>query len=195
MSKEKPILFTTPMVEAILNGTKNQTRRIVKGDVVITATLSESNKKTKFCKGDILWVRETWQHTDSLNMDPTDENSGYIYKASENGRDWESNTEGWTWKPSMFMPKTACRIKLLVTNVRIERLNKINETDAIGEGIEQEFDTYLDYSSKTKTGHYVFLSPINSYRSLWEKINGIGSWNVNPYVYVVNFKIKELYGR
>src|SRR5690554_3627422 len=97
----KPILFSTPMVQAILKGQKSQTRRVVKPPKKCNAI------PYPFPPGDILWVRETWQHTKILNLHPSDEDYGYMYRAD--GGDWEY-IDGWSWKPSIFMPKEACRL-------------------------------------------------------------------------------------
>lgn len=123
-----PMLFSTEMVEAILNGTKTETRRIIKfpkdydGKKVFdngTLGIKYSSNDFEDCLkrlapkiniNDIIWVRETFQITDFLH--PTDENYGYIYKASENGKEWQKNSENWKWKPSLFMKKDACRIFL-----------------------------------------------------------------------------------
>src|SRR5690606_25026856 len=87
----------------------------------------------KYKIGDVLWVRETWQKTTFLH--PLYDEYGHIYKASENGRKWAESDEGWIWKPSIFMPKEACRLFLKVTNVRAERLQDITDADIVDEGI------------------------------------------------------------
>lgn len=201
--KLKPILFSTPMVEAILNGTKTQTRRIVKpqpDEDGLSFNLklqdwqdtSGVNYKSKANIGDIFWVRETWQITDFLH--PSDENYGYIYKASENGREWESNTKDWKWRPSIFMPKAACRLFLKVTNVRVERLHDISEEDAESEGIDFNnlSDGYLDKAFKNYlTGSFDFdehMGSISSFFTLWESINGKQSLESNPWVWVYEFE-------
>ena len=163
----KPILFSTPMVQAILRGEKTQTRREVKYWKKIT------NPKIV---GDILWVRETWQHTKALNLHISDENHGYVYKAD--GEPWE-DYENWKWKPSIFMPKDACRIFLKITKIRIERLEDITKEDAIAEGIEK-------WENCNSTGG---VHPaIASFRSLWTSINGFDNLNSNPWVFVYDFE-------
>lgn len=179
--KQRPILFSTPMVQAILEGRKTQTRRIVKPGIIILKDRDKQevfamkrNKKGIACPyecpygqpGDYLWVRETWQHTKILNLHPTDENYGYIYKAD--GQPWE-DYEGWVWKPSIFMPKAAARIWLKIVDVRIERLQDISESDAECEGVEEG------------------VKSIPSFNSLWESIHGEESWNQNPHVWVIEF--------
>lgn len=235
MTKERPILFSTPMVQAILDGRKTQTRR--------TRGLEEINKNpddwkegttTQLCRfwdadkeedpnpidirygfifngngnqelyipcpygkpGDRLWVRETWQITNFLH--PSNENYGYVYKASENGKDWQENTEEWKWKPSIHMPKAAARIWLEVTDISLERLQAISEEDAISEGIKPIWIN--DDSSCNKFKNYInngkdSLSPKDSFRSLWESINGAESWDRNPWIWVVKFKVLSTTGK
>ena len=192
--RERPILFSTEMVEAILEGRKTQTRRIVKGVALDWLAPNMfmpeyvASKGNNLCpygyENDILWVRETWRLTDFLH--PSDENYGYIYKASENGKEWESNCEEWYWKPSIFMPKEACRLRLKIKSIRIERLQEISEKDAIAEGIELIGNRYKQYL-RTRLDETV-ENPIYSYMTLWESINGIGSWEKNPYVWVIEFE-------
>lgn len=142
--KNIPILFKTEMVNAILSGSKTQTRRIVKGDAV-------------------KWNQDVYV--------PTAHNI--------------------KWRPSLFMPRFASRINLQITGVRVERLNDISEADAIAEGIKGEYFPsigtgtmfYKDYLNG-KFG----LIPSASYRTLWESINGVGSWELNPWVWVIEFK-------
>lgn len=153
----KPILFSTPMVQAILKGQKRQTRRVVKPP-------KKSTDMPPHRPGDILWVRETWQHTKILNLHPSDEDYGYVYRAD--GGDWEY-IDGWKWRPSIFMPKEACRLWLKVTNVRVERLQSISEADAKAEG----FDS------------------VDSFFALWQKINGTESLAANPWVWVYEFEV------
>lgn len=209
-SQFKPILFSTPMVEAIINGSKTQTRRLIKplqninANYLGHADLGDGEEydfcasgwrnpdivlKSKYNVGNILWVRETWRLTDFLH--PSDDNYGFVYKASENGKLWQSSDESWNWKPSIFMPKEACRLFLEVTNIKVERLQEISEDDAIAEGVDKEFDTYLDYEQKDTLGSYYLLSARDSYESLWAKINGQKSWDENPYVWVITFKVVE----
>lgn len=212
----KPILFSTPMVQAILEGRKTQTRRIAKQqairDLESGYVFDDKHNEifdlhnwkdpfiSRFCKykiGDILWVRETWQHTKCLNINFEDENYGFVYKAD--GQPWDDYEE-WTWKPSIFMPKDACRIFLKITKIRIERLEDITKEDAIAEGIEKweqmcqtRYKSYVDPmvgfwddGSHLQTGG---VHPaIASYRSLWAKINGFDNLNSNPWVFVYEFE-------
>ena len=191
----KPILFSTEMVKAILEGRKTQTRRIIKPQPtnsmvlvgrLIDTTCRENRKNVgklhwsdkkehifakDYCQaGDILWVRETWLKADD----------GYYYKAdikvpseSENLR----KTYGYKWRPSIHMPREAARIFLRVTNVRVERLQDITEEDAIKEGV------IYGKNQERWTARSAFMD-------LWDDINkkrGYG-WDTNPWVWAISFK-------
>ena len=215
-----PMLFSTPMVEAIdIYKTKTETRRLVKfpkdfdgnevydnGNFGLKYSTANSDGGIfrlfpKVNVGDVIWVRETWQHTKSaINLSLDDENSGYIYKASQNGKDWEKNTEEWKWKPSLFMPKEACRIFLKVVSVHAERLQDIDEQSAIAEGIEDmllnvdvssnAYRNYMVTKKDFEADHWSHVAndAIESYQTLWQKINGKKSWDENPWVWVYKFE-------
>jgi hypothetical protein len=188
--KIRPILFSTPMVEAIMEKRKTKTRRTQglekinedperymfwkNGDIFNVddlETLTEFELVPKFKAGDILWVRETWQKAVV----------GYIYKAKPKNQQFASK-----WKPSIFMPKVACRNFLECINVGVERLQDISEKDAIAEGVGKYFDTefYVMYGSKNDWAVTAFAS----FAYLWGSINGKESWESNPWVWVYDFK-------
>jgi hypothetical protein len=195
--KEIPILFSTPMVQALLSGTKTMTRRIVKMYATSdahpmrqNATWLQENKTCPYGKvGDILWVREGFYKLTSEKL-----NGNFFYKA-------DLATQGWNfkWKPSIHMPKEACRLFLKVKAVRVERLQDIPRQDCINEGIaykEENWEklrglpgSYFDYGRKTfcplPSGK---ISPSMSFKSLWNSINGPDSWSANPWVWVIEFE-------
>lgn len=196
----KPILFSTPMVQAILRGEKTQTRRIIKlqKDEVIEFDNSEFRKcflivgngyirklTCPYKVGDVLWVRETWQKRSEKAIE-----MGFVkyyYKSDHKGC-----TEA-GWKPSIFMPKAACRIFLKLKSIRIERVNDISENDAINEGVKLHerginWLNYLDESYKMTQFIYNLDSAQESYRTLWTLLNGRDSWNKNPFVWVYEFE-------
>lgn len=201
--KERPILFKGEMVRAILAGTKTQTRRIVKPQDIdvsdgvpfllpyasgvpepVQVVCPQGNP------GDRLWVKETHAYFDADR-----ENAGVVYRESDNGRTWEAEDEGWKWKPSLFMPRKWSRITLEVVSVRVERLNDISEEDAKAEGAEelslesQESINDTRYGpGLTDNGYYPEVSYVEGYQSLWESINGHGSWAANPFVWVIEFR-------
>lgn len=204
--KTKPILFSTEMVKANLAGRKNKTRRIVDEKhygFLEYAFSNKSNladwisKNAEHKIGDILWVRETFEIFPVENASVFNNESSvvnhYQYKADQ--------TECFIkWKPSIHMPKEAARMFLKILNVRVERLQDISKEDCINEGIlplnmssgqlEEMGQVYFDYS-KPKRLFNDGLDPLNSFKSLWESINGKGSWNENPFVWVYEYKIIE----
>jgi hypothetical protein len=203
--KAHPILFSTEMVQAILAGRKEQTRRVIsfckKADPEFYNEVEFRNcqdykdgsyravfntDETPFSEifpygkiGDILWVRETWQH----HGRPDISGIKYIYKADKS----EGIADIAKWKPCIFMPKEACRIFLKITNIRVERLQAITQEDALKEGIKviEPGEAYYDYQ---QIGGASFISPRGSYVSLWQKINGAESWDANPWVWVISFE-------
>jgi len=132
---------------------------------------------------DRLWVRETWKQK-GHNF-PIGHQFEYRATAIQD----LTPTDG-PWKPSIFMPRAASRITLEITDIRCERLNEISEADAIAEGIEPiigpEGQTYYGNYGKEDIGH--LLPPVESYRSLWQSINGPESWEANPFFWVISFK-------
>ncbi len=207
----KPILFNTPMVKAILRGDKTQTRRIVKppieGDLDTKFKLIRANskreyeitngngetwlRKPKYAVRDELWVRETFFDCSAFKQaDVFREVEGnYLYRADDTFIGCHR------WKPSIFMPREAARIHLIVTKVRLERLQDMTDEDAIQEGIlsQQPADqgdktSYFLYpSGKAKDDKWVD-DPITSFCSLWESIHGRSSWEENPLVLVYEFQ-------
>lgn len=183
------------MVQAIMAGRKTQTRRALKlpikdrdvGCELAGCELAGSERDThRHCPygqpGDRLWVKETWAPNPLAPKGAEAARPYVLYRA--NG----DTAPG--WRPSIFMSRRSSRITLEVTAVRVERLNAINAADAIAEGIEERYaGQYLDYDWKLKDGSvHTYGDPRESYRSLWQAINGPGSWAVNPWVWVVEFR-------
>jgi len=192
--KERPILFSAPMVRALLDGTKTQTRRVVKpprgyrwldlaaGTMVNTGghKMHRSDLTAPYGQlGDRLWVRETWRHR-GIGEDGRAERGGYVYRATENV---DGSAERWI--PSIHMLRAASRIDLEVTGVRVERLQDISEADARAEGA-RECDPVSGrevlLAGPSQRGSFVL-----HYRDIWEQINGAESWAANPWVWVVTF--------
>ena len=90
------------------------------------------------------------------------------------------------WRPSIFMPRWVSRITLEITDVRVERLQDISEADAIAEGVEYLPDVGGWRCYMNERGGYTYA--VTSYRSLWESINGPGSWAANPWVWVIGYR-------
>lgn len=188
-TKERPILFSAPMVRAILAGTKTQTRRVVKpqpnvvhaiyNDASIhTNLISRSGDQRIHCPygkpDDRLWVRETFFDTAPFKSAPIFLGRGerFAYRADDEFIGCHK------WKPSIHMPRRACRILLEVTAVRVEQLHDISDRDALAEGVDRTNTSIPGYA-------------IERYRRLWESINGASSWGANPWVWVVEFRRAE----
>lgn len=201
-SKERPILFSGAMVRALLDGTKTQTRRVVKpqpiyGDVSglfsswqfkktvkdTTATLYPNGKAKvlSMCPygqpGDRLWVREThlnWWKLDEANPEGPRLFS-HVAAFAADGYELEP---GERWIPSIHMLRAASRILLEITEVRVERLQDCSAEDAAAEGWPGP-----DAANSIATAY-----PIAWYSRLWNEINGAGAWESNPWVWAVSFK-------
>ena len=198
----RPILFSTPMVQAILEGRKTMTRRTKgladsypknvifersngwpkQGNWIAKYKISsnpdrfeiENIIKCPYQVGDVFWVRETFYKTIAEEL-----KGAFFYKADIDKLSWT-----FKWKPSIFMPKEACRIFLKIKSIRVERLQDISEEDAKAEGVNCLNPFWQDYT----TPESFFLSPGASFISLWELINGIQSVENNPFVFVYEFE-------
>jgi len=203
------------MVNAILEGRKTQTRRIIKDQPQIDPATGDwlwintdemsrvrpladfADIKSAHCPygkvGDQLWVRETFAEVGSIGK-PIDWFE-YQYRADFPGGRWQGHGAMCfdKWIPSIFMPRDACRIMLEITDIRVERLNEIDDLGAIQEGVSEVgtnllmYKMWEDYTKPWDKGGYC-RSPKVSYKTLWEKINGPESWEQNPYVWVITFK-------
>ena len=188
--KERPILFSAPMVRALLDGSKTQTRRVVKptpewiGQSGVLSYRGRVGLPHALCPygqpGDRLWVRESWHQRGKFvfALPDSDKRSwlgtreiAYSADAKRPGHDWRS-------RPSSHMPRWASRITLEITGVRVERLQDISRGDAMVEGCP--FPNMAAYNDPRKW-----------YADLWESINGPGSWDANPWAWVVEFKRLE----
>lgn len=176
MSKEKPILFSTPMVKAILEGRKTMTRRIKKDQSDLSNVLIG---KCPYEKGMRLWVKETFFNDADFEEQPI-----YVYKADN--ENYPRGSSG--WKPSIFMPRAASRITLEITNIRVERLQDISEEDSIKEGVETALVENYRMTKNYLTNQFELYNPKKSFKTLWQSINGQESWDVNPWVWAITFK-------
>lgn len=161
--------------------------------------------------GERLWVRETFSIGEDLGKDwePWME-QGDRFVRTEGGHEiycvpddyfppkntpekhhCEDTPEHWRefgQIPPIFMPRWASRITLEITGVRVERLNDISEADAVAEGIEPCGDFFGAPSFRSYSDDETPCDALCSYESLWESIYGPGSWNANPWVWVIEFK-------
>jgi len=217
--KARPIIFSAPMVRAILEGRKTQTRRIIKPQPLVKDgkfSWSGHAPNSKFgafwsstvdresidifvapsCqygeRGDRLWVRETFQGP-LINEDEGMPEGTYspkycVYRADGDSapefRDCDDNLKN-CWKPSIYMPRWASRITLEIISVRVERLNDISASDAMKEGSSSS--DWMEIESDCENG----ISVVDIFQDLWNSINGADSWNLNPWVWVIEFEVIE----
>ncbi|KFJ12764.1 hypothetical protein DR66_4065 [Delftia acidovorans] len=215
--KERPILFSAPMVRALLAGTKTQTRRAAKvestlgidsilaprhaGSHAATYLLPDQAAEAAACcpygqPGDRLWVREAFRFPGSLgHLSPSvcgDRALDAGYRTPWAPTQFEadgSRTGEWRGfdtppektkpgklRPGIHMPRWASRITLRITGVRVERLQDISEADALAEGVP--------HSLNLPGGRFAR----ENFEHLWWTINGDGSWESNPWVWVVEFE-------
>ncbi|MBE8816267.1 hypothetical protein F3H66_22270 [Serratia marcescens] len=213
--KDRPVIFNSEMVRAILDGRKTQTRRVIANVSPDNCIPLQKPTKTKdgiythvmdapghgLCPfgrvGDRLWVRETW----GVVSHDFDENeriidwvpdrpataihempfgngyySGHAIYAADGEFTWgddDGHGERSCWKPSIHMPREACRILLEITAVRVERLTMISHEDAIAEGAPR--------ASCCRDPRHGFIE-------LWESIYGKESIATNPWVWVIEFR-------
>lgn len=196
---EHPILFSGPMVRAILEGDKTQTRRIVKPHPPASAPARigthdldpdmgggygffDDEDGLYRCPygqpGDVLWVREThWRLRDGSK-------SPVWYCAD--GEPPNTDERFHRKFPSIHMPRWACRLLLDVTEVRVERLQEISYADVISEGLTR----WLTDEQQTDSAHRAAAR--KDFACLWDEINGKRApWDSNPFVWVVSFRRQE----
>jgi hypothetical protein len=233
--KERPILFSGPMVKAILEGRKTQTRRPIKPQPVFIGhpstpfkTESADPKGIIKCpygeRGTKLWVRERFCYGEIVCGDyvAPDPEPLYIEHCDKSKKKTiphqyaisnDIGIEDIKWKPSIHMPRWASRILLEITDIRVERLQDISEEDASAEGCNLQW-----YSDNAGTEDLWPCPKCNGmqvhgcvgpnmgwsecdceqcdtskkmFKHLWESISGPGSWDNNPFLWVVDFKVIE----
>ena len=198
-AREKPILFSSPMVRAILDGRKTQTRRMVKRLQIGCLSVDCPADRISFVDrcpygqpGDRLWVKETHRFDGldpkiALRSQCLDEIS---YRADMQG---DRACDDCAWRPSIFMPRWGSRITLEITGVRVERLNEISILDSHAEGVGGTYgETGISLGFTGLNHEWDNKTAVEQYQWLWESINGPGSWDLNPWVWVVEFKRLEV---
>ena len=190
---ERPILMSGPMVRAILEGRKTQTRRVIKVQPVQSKTdpavygwggedgcfYATTDTDDLVCPygvpGDRLWVRETWTVHFPQYIKDADEPT--CYRADYSNKELRETLLP-SWRPSIHMPRARCRLVLEVTGVRVERLQAISDADALAEGVE-----HLPQCVGPGIDHRT------SYVALWDSLNAKRApWASNPWVWVVEFR-------
>ena len=212
--KERPVLFSAPMVRAILEVRKTMTRRVMKlqpdddgivtvGQIGTSCGVAYVGNKTDGglvtrvpCPygqpGDRLWVKET-----HILIDNRDGGRKILYKADAGEKvihpghgddDWRGDSK---WRPSIFMRREYSRITLEITNVRVERLQEISYEDALAEGAT-DFSGLIEsnyhYSESPEQCARRLKWPQRRFRAIWNSINGPDAWDKNPWIWVIEFK-------
>ncbi|KAF7958240.1 hypothetical protein AWV80_01330 [Cupriavidus sp. UYMU48A] len=220
--KERPILFSGAMVRAILEGEKSQTRRVLKQATGPSLSVGIEEEpgvaelswlygdgpghdvheriKRVACPygkpGDRLWVRETWSQPTTLDPGPT------VYRADypacvPPGFENIPPAESITWKPSIHMPRSLSRIRLEVTDVRVEKLQSMSQNDLWSEGIGELLEDPNSAPGRAfnEAEHYMIggapmkhIPEMYGFAALWDSLNGAGAWDANPWVWVVEFR-------
>jgi hypothetical protein len=201
IATERGILFSAPMVRALLDGSKTQTRRVVKDLPLwkITEICLDAGGTGKWMPngpapsgrgmaaghwracpygqpGDRLWVRETFSDIYGAGGDERRRKEEVMYRADG---ETDPYVIGYRWTPSIHMPRWASRILLEITGVRVERLRDIGVEDIEAEGVVTSDEAIMEHGCRAR---------VLDWQRLWESINGAGSWDANPWVWVVEFK-------
>lgn len=189
---EKPIIFSGPMVRAILDGRKTQTRRVVKHIPALGPPENWCPKHERarfaeivgdyrrFCpygtRGSYLWVRETWR----LGEEPYDCGDTSVHYRAD-----PDECAGGPWRPAIYMPRCASRITLCITDVRVERVQDVDAYDAVAEGCgvhPGSRDTQQSWEDEV----------LEEFTAMWDSINsrrGGCSWDDNPWCWVLSFEV------
>lgn len=195
---DRPILFSAPMVQALLAGKKTQTRRVLKdqtpweraGDKLL-ANFPRQTTGVPYANGDRLWVRErvTLKYMENfLTGKPTENVIAAFAADSENVVEklgfqvspWWKNLNG-DLSP-LFMPRWASRLTLTVTDVRVQRLQDISRDDVIAEGITEREGSPIED---------VWAGWHEPYAALWDELNGDGAWALNPWIVALTFSVEH----
>lgn len=205
---DRPITFSPPMIHALLDGRKTQTRRVLKpqppeGAIFRAWNIGSGGHFAHFWhdphdqydirlpawRGDRLWVKEAWrteaQH-DALRPSELPDDALIYYEA-------EGPTPSWAgrYRNARFMLRQFCRLTLFVADVRVQRVQDISEADARAEGIEPyagidpDCHGFLNYSTDSADGHWI--APRESFSTLWNSIHGPDAWDRNDWVCALTF--------
>lgn len=229
---DKPILFSDPMVRAILDGRKTQTRRLINPQPEARVdsafigvdgiarfswetarspiSYARNDRRLKAAIGDRLWIREacaTWEggHRD------------VVYRADTTEKDWSDLSSDarsgapWKRRPSIFMPRWASRLTLIVTDVRVEKLQAMTPDDAIAEGIIDHHGTIIGAHGAGGVHHEIMAdgfsyhdefapddlptfwnSPVDAFAELWDSLNADRApWDSNPWIAAYTFTVEK----
>lgn len=214
---DKPILFSAPMVRALIDGRKTQTRRVLPpvhpkfhefDNLSMDVMIFDPEKPEAWywdgvhdgvgasygircAVGDRLWVREAHSFPQAWADSPNCAHLGHVfYPASSKSpppSTWlrEKPSDHTRLRPSIHMPRWASRLTLIVTDVRVQRLQEISNNDAIAEGIEPKGHAFTGYGDQAD----ILMAPYESLKSLWNSINGPEAWDANPWVAAYSFRV------
>ena len=209
---DRPILFSAPMVRALLDGRKTQTRRVIQPfayDPALRPGMAGYKPAPlglwqvdsggpyflpRHTIGDRLWVREGFSY-DRLDVDRDGTLPPWYWA--------DGNPDGGDWtrpKPSIHMPRLASRLTLTVTDVRAQRLQDISEADAVAEGVEPLHTGYFPYGITTFLTTFIGDREVpaqccrtasHSFEMLWNSIHGPAAWDANPWVAAISFDVRR----
>jgi hypothetical protein len=204
--KDVPIIFSAPMVRALLDGRKTMTRRLAWHERRVADPVGKLHLRgdrmtpwTKVKPGDQLWVRETWQndYIPSENPDAEGQHVGYLYRADDEG-------ETCKWRSPIYCPRIASRLTLVVTAAKIQRLQAMVPEDAIAEGLKglTKDGKLTKYGIPDRDGlpgdddygwHWADwrISPVDAFERIWSGLHGIGAWKENPEVVALTFTVHQ----
>ena len=169
---DRPIIFSGPMVRALLHGRKTQTRRM------------EDSPLRKCVPGDRLWVRESWKvHSIYNHLPPRDVPRSKVFYLADDGY----APRGSCGRPSIFLPRWASRMTLVVTDVRFQVLQDIAGSDAIAEGIARTEDSWWSGAPGQASP-----SAVGAFALLWNGLHGEQSWDDNPKIVALTFTVHQL---
>ena len=218
MSKDIPIIFSAPMVRALLEGRKTMTRRIIKpqpvpfmidekpcdvgsmqidGDPRARVTLGRviTKQELRYAVGDRLWVRENLCRGEFLGIKQNVSVTRYSADEAEVLNEDGFNLLPW-WKgkgglPSIHMPRSASRLTLIVTGLKIERLRDISEADVLAEGVVRFKSGDTEMFGIRIPGAYEHpgLTPRETFQNLWCTLHGPHAWNDNPFVVAISYRV------
>lgn len=216
---DRPILFSAPMVRALLAGTKTQTRRMLPKKLrdAYVANDNRPSDKTGLLPGMRYWnvsgviggrimlepdflrllpyaVGDRLWVRERLQRATTDQDVPFVSYFADGSKPW-CIAAGWHWKndalPSIHMPKTHSRLTLHVTDVSVERLQDISEADALAEGISYDPPHVFTVMDDQHQKAYAGDTAKDCYADLWDGINGAGSWDKNPWVAAYTFTVER----
>ena len=194
---DRPIIFSAPMIRALLDGRKSMTRRIMKpqpgeldrpfchadGSWHVTDSCGGhmSPLHVPYAVGDRLWCREGfsygWPVEENHQLPECNQEHAITYRTDGN-----RPFGGGKWHSPIHMPRWASRLTLTVTNVRVERLNSITEANAVAEGVSP-----ISEPDDRKWEHYATHGV--AFRALWNSIHGPEAWALNPWVVALTFTV------